>query len=115
MCLSLPSNRERQVSIFSLEESFSMRNKRRRPGDIFIANYDFKGSAFLDVSIIHTLAQSQLLEDSGEKQISVEIKLAGYPGYDTSFQFWFWNPSILIQYLKFSGIENSLFQFPPIG
>ena len=45
-----------------------MKNNRERPGDIFISNYDTKGFAYLDVSIIHTLAQSHI-QRAGKGQL----------------------------------------------
>ena len=47
-----PSTSEKLIN-FSLEESNLLKNNRQRPGEV-------EGFAYLDVSSIHTLAQSHL-------------------------------------------------------
>ena len=75
---------------FSLEQRNPRNDTRQRPGDIFIANYDTREPAYLDVSVIHILARSYLRRASigqleGSK-IRYEYKLSKYPDLGSSFK-----------------------------
>ena len=75
---------------FSLEQRNPRNDSRQRPGDIFIANYDTRGPAYLDVSVIHILARSFLRRASigqleGSK-IRYDYKMSKYPDLGSSFK-----------------------------